>query len=181
MESSRFGNIYKIVYVGNENVTINYIGSTFNTTRDRFKCHIATFKNWCKKKDKRKFVSIYPYFEKYGTENFKMMLIKQYEVCDKSHLFMYEQLWMNKLKNINQLKAFQPLIKEREKLYREANKLKIADYYQVNKEKLVKYQTGYYHSNKSNQLAKAKEYYKINREKLIARSKAYYQNKKNSS
>ena len=121
MTNYKIGKVYKIIYIGNENINITYIGSTFNTLRDRFYHHKNSFIN-----NKNKKLSLYPYFEKYSIENFKIFLIKEYKVCDKKHLEVYEQLWMNNFKNINKIKAFQPLAKEQNRqtdiIYRENNK-----------------------------------------------------------
>lgn len=115
------GRVYKIIHNQSD---ICYIGSTFNTTRDRFRVHKYDYKqgnNSC---------SISKYFEKYGVKNFKMILIKEYEVIDREHLEAYEQLWINKLNCVNKQCAFQPLKKERIKIYhKKYNK----EYYQKNK------------------------------------------------
>ncbi|POM75631.1 Hypothetical protein PHPALM_7239 [Phytophthora palmivora] len=38
-------------------------------------------------------IAIYPYFRKYCPYEFKIMLIKQYEVADRHQLRAYETLW----------------------------------------------------------------------------------------
>lgn len=104
MSEYKIGKIYKIIYIGNENINITYIGSTFSTLRDRWYHH---------KLNKGKSGSaITNYFKDYGFEKFKIFLIKEYEVCDRKHLEMYEQLWMNKMKCINKQHSFQLLLKE---------------------------------------------------------------------
>lgn len=117
------GKIYKIIYIGNENLNICYIGSTFNTLKGRWYYH-----KWNINKKEYK-CSINEYLLKFGIEQFKIILIKEYEVFDKLHLQMYEQLWMNKMKNINKLKAFNPLFKERNKQVKK-------EYKNINKEKI---------------------------------------------
>ena len=68
---------------------------------------------------------IFDYFEKYGIENFKIILIKSYNVVrthqkDHKHLHAYELLWINKTKNCcNKLLTFNPLL---------FNKYKIKEY-----------------------------------------------------
>jgi hypothetical protein len=144
MSEYKNGKVYKIIYIGNENINITYIGSTSNTLRDRFYHHKYSFKTWLNTKDNKKKLSIYPYFERFGIENFKIFLIKEYKICDIKHLHMYETLWMNKIKNINKIKAFQPLSKEQNRqtdiIYRENNKDKKAkydkEYREKNKDKL---------------------------------------------
>ncbi len=95
------GRIYKIISAqGNE----IYIGSTFNTLRDRFKCHKRDFNTY--KQGKHKYIASFDLFDKYGIDNCSIILIKEYEVCDRIHMEAYEQLWINKLKSINKQSAF---------------------------------------------------------------------------
>jgi hypothetical protein len=130
--------VYKIIYIGNININITYIGSTMSTLRKRFYSHKIKFNEW--KEGKRTKCSIFSYFEKYGIKNFKIFLIKEYDVIDKFHLRAYEQLWMNKIKCINEIKSFQILVKERNK----QNKQK---YYQNKKEEFKDKSNIYYYSN----------------------------------
>ena len=85
----------------NENPDIRYIGSSFNCrTRNRWSVHKTDYKA------NRSDYSIYKYFDEYGIDNFTFKILKYYKCVDKKHLCMYEQLYMNKLKNINQKSAF---------------------------------------------------------------------------
>lgn len=86
------GRIYRIQHVQSR---ICYVGSTFNMLRDRWRQHKSDFNRYLD--GKHGGISIYPYFEEYNIENFKMILIKEYEVVDRQHLEMYEQLWVNRL------------------------------------------------------------------------------------
>jgi len=119
------GHIYKIICKVDD--TFCYIGSTFNSLRNRWQEH----KNDYKKQNGR--FSIYEYFDKYGIENFKMILIKDYLVCrekqrDYRHLHAYETLWINKSKScVNKKLPFQPLKKEQQKEYYNKNKDKILE------------------------------------------------------
>ena len=88
------GRIYKIVHSQSD---ICYVGSTFNTLRDRWGRHKTANINRC---------SITSYIQSLGAENFKIILIKEYEVEDRKHLEAYEQLWINKLSCINSQSAF---------------------------------------------------------------------------
>lgn len=107
-----------------------YIGSTFNRLHKRFQEH--------KSKYKLKYgnFSIHKYFDIYGVDNFKIDLIKTYNVIrthqkDCKHLHAYETLWINKTKNcINSQLPFNPIFnnKDYQKKYREENKDKIKDY-----------------------------------------------------
>ncbi|GMF38340.1 unnamed protein product [Phytophthora lilii] len=96
------GKIYKIIH---NQSNIIYIGSTFNDLKGRFAQHKADYK-------RKHNISIYEYFERYGIENFKIILIKEYEVIDRRHLEVYEQLWINKLKPINKAPVVEFLLKE---------------------------------------------------------------------
>jgi Uri superfamily endonuclease len=77
----KIGRVYKIISTqGNE----CYVGSTFNTTRDRFKRHKQNFVQFLKKRDDL-YCSCFRLFEKYGEDHCKMILIKEYKVVDKKH------------------------------------------------------------------------------------------------
>jgi len=87
------GTVYKIICLCDSNIV--YIGSTFNLLKQRWQEH----KNHYKKNKLQ--ISIYPYFDKYGLENFKCVKIKNYIVYrehqrDFKHLRVYEQLWISK-------------------------------------------------------------------------------------
>jgi len=96
------GNIYKIIHTQSN---IIYVGSTFDSLRNRFHNH---------KHDNR--TTIGKYMEQYGSDQFKIILIKQYQVVDRKHLQAFEQLWINRLKSINKMQTFTPLHKQFEAL-----------------------------------------------------------------
>jgi hypothetical protein len=96
------GIVYEITC--NNNNDIRYIGSTMQTLNSRYKSHLTTYNKYLKNKSKK--VSIYPYFEKYGVENFTIQPLKAYNVADKKGIRVYEQLWIQKTKNINAQNAF---------------------------------------------------------------------------
>jgi group I intron endonuclease len=100
----KIGKVYKIICSQSNDV---YIGSTFNTLRDRWMDHKNRYRVYQKNKSRN--MSIHTYFDKYGIDNFKIILIKEYEVVDRKHLESKEQLWINKLKNINIQSAFNPM------------------------------------------------------------------------
>jgi hypothetical protein len=113
MSSCLTGIVYRIEYKLNPDV--RYIGSTLQELRYRWRDHKYDYKRWNGGKDR--LVSIYPYFDEYGIENFTITEIKKYQVVDRKHLRVYETLWMSKLKNINKTIPFGlPLHKH---LYRE--------------------------------------------------------------
>jgi hypothetical protein len=171
------GRIYKIISTqGNE----CYVGSTFDKTRGRFSKHKSQYKEW--KKGKMAKVQSFVLFEKYGVDKCKMILIKEYEVCDRQHLHMYEQLWINKLHPINKKQSFGAiLLKERMKKinleYRIKNKDKKKqidrEYYEENKEEINSYKKIYYQTHKEQILARNKAKYEENKEQILARNKKY--------
>jgi len=122
-----------------------YIGSTFNRLHKRFEGHKNdyNYNKGC--------IAIHKYFDKYGIDNFKIDLIKSYNVIrthrkDHKHLHAYETLWINKTKNcVNKQVPFNPLyynrevVKQYQKKYYENNKDKIKEYYEDNKDKITEY------------------------------------------
>ena len=137
------GNIYQIVY--NEDANVRYIGSTFKKIKNRFSDHKCNYKQKDYKKS-RTSTSLYKYLDKYGVDNFSILPIKSYLVYrehkfDWKHLRVYEQLWISKLKCINENNTFQihklswkdygqrnkEQISIRNKIYRKKNKQKIKE------------------------------------------------------
>lgn len=126
------GRIYKIICGLTNDI---YVGSTLNVLKHRFNGHKTDYKRWLNDRSKACF-AIFPLFEQYGLESFKIILIKEYDVVDRSHLHALEQLWMNKLKRctVNVQAAFIPTsnaykelvlkvaVSARMKVYREANR-----------------------------------------------------------
>jgi hypothetical protein len=138
------GKIYKIIHSQSE---IIYIGSTFNTLRNR----------WAKHKIQGS-TSISKYIQEFGSEQFKIILIKEYEVVDKNHLQMYEQLWINKTKCINIQPSFKIPILEKEKKYSYMKNYRI-EYREKNREMLNERDKQYREKNK--EIIKKKQTEKI--------------------
>ena len=139
MANTKIGNIYRIIH--NES-NITYIGSTFNRLSDRFRSHKDNFKKYLNNEYYE--IAIYPFFKEYGIENFTIVLIKKYEVCDKKQLLAIEQLYINKLNCINKYCAFQPINKKNNKEYHKQNK----EYRDKNKEHKKKIDKEYRDKNK---------------------------------
>ncbi len=104
------GYVYKIVLSnastdagGDDNIC--YIGSTTVGLTVRWNQHLRVYKAW-KAGNINHTISIYPYFEQYGIDNFDVSLVKSYEVEDRKHLNAYETLWINKLKAVNKICPF---------------------------------------------------------------------------
>ena len=141
-----------------------YIGSTFNRLHKRFEGHKSQYKS------KYGEITIHKYFDTYGVDNFKIDLIKSYNVVrehkmDFKHLHAYETLWISKTKNcINKLLPFNPFKKLSRKIGNE-------NYYQKNKDNIkdkVK-------KNQEQNKEQNKEQYK---DKIKERNKNYYQKNK---
>ena len=130
---TKTGRIYKIIH---NQSNLVYVGSTFNLLRQKWAQHKKDYK-------KGRIISIYTYFKKYGIENFKMILIKEYQVEDRAHMEAYGQLWINKLKPINKKDVFSMLKKQkakrRNKEYYEKNREKRKKYREDNKDKIKAY------------------------------------------
>jgi hypothetical protein len=159
------GRIYRIICYSDP--SINYIGSTFDTLRNRWQRHKIAYSN-----NKARKLSIYQYFDKTGIDDFKMLLIKEYQVVDKAHLKAYEQLWINKTNCVNMYNTFK--IKYLSlKLYRSENsdklKIKQQEYYKTNHEKLKQQR------NTEEFQEYSRIYRENNREKLIDNSKKHYE------
>ena len=158
------GTVYKIICSLDENVI--YIGSTFNFLRHRWQTHKGHYKKYLE--GKNRCISIFPYFSKYGIENFKIIRIKDYECyrenkADSKHLHTFEQLWINKTRCVNKISAFSIPIVAKEKLseyqkeYYQANQEKILEYYQANRNKISEYKKEYYQANQEKILEYKKE------------------------
>lgn len=177
MTNYKIGSIYRIELLDNPN--IRYIGSTFNRLSDRFRQHKQDYNKWLNNKHDN--IAIYPYFKQYGIDNFKIILIKEYEVIDRNHLEVYEQLYMNKLKCINTNSSFKISYLSNKK-YREENIIKIKErkkeYYQNNKDKICEQTRNYNKLNKDKITEKKKDYYLNNKENINNYKKEWYENKK---
>ena len=115
----RNGIIYKIFHKTIKDIV--YIGSTVCRLSTRWKRHKISFSNWNNGYTKSK-CAICPYFKQYGVKNFECIVLGKYKIVDSKHLNAYEQLWLNKIKNINKNNLFIPT-KNYNKYYKK--KLKI--------------------------------------------------------
>lgn len=169
------GKIYKIV-AGQSNEC--YVGSTFNNLKYRFQSHKNNYKA---REGGGTFTSSHILFEKYGLENCKMILIKEYEVVDRKHLEAYEQLWISKLKSVNLQSAFRIGFLA-QKQYNLDNKGQIyqkhKEYRENNLELITEYQKQYYNENKEDIREKQNEYYSKNKDAIKEQKNRYYENNK---
>lgn len=167
------GTVYKIICSLSNDI---YVGSTFNTIDQRFATHKTNYKNW--KNGILSKCSVFDLFDKYGIENFRIIKIKEYTVCrdsqrDTSHLRVYEQLWINKLRPVNLYCAFNPLFKE-------CAKRQTKEYYKKNKDKIIVKCREYYETNKDTIKINQKEYYETNKDVINIKKKEYYETNKDA-
>ena len=76
-----------------------YIGSTTLSLKKRMAKHKYGSSSYINK-----------WFWDFGSDSVKITLLKEYEVVDKKHLYALEQLWINKLRPINRIAAFKPIL-----------------------------------------------------------------------
>jgi len=163
------GHIYKIIC--NLDNSICYIGSTFNTLYKRFNNH--------KKHYKTKYgeISIHKYFDKYGIDNFKIELIKSYNVIrthetDFKHLHAYETLYINNIQNcVNKKLPFNPLTNILKNEYHK-------EYYQDNKKEQIEKAKEYRENHKEEINEKKKEYYEKNKKEIAEKQQQHYEKNK---
>lgn len=163
------GKIYRIVHLDSD---ICYVGSTSKSIESRWVGHQAAYDRWLKGCI---CITIYPYFQLYGIERFKIIIEKEYNVCDRNQLRAYEQLWINRFKKtaVNRNSAFGLNIlmqKQYQEQYRKANKDKIAkqskQFREANKDKISKQSKQYYEANKEKIAKKNKQYREANGDKF---------------
>ena len=164
----KIGRVYKIVSgQGNE----VYIGSTFNELKYRLRGHKSDYNNW-QKGVRGKNCSSFDMFDKYGVNNCKIILIKEYDCCDRKHLEMYESLWILKLKSINKHTPFG------EKNFRFLREFKKRREYDENREKYLLNFKLYRDNNKEKLLQQKKVYYNENKEIIKQRTREYREKNK---
>lgn len=137
------GRIYRIIHLESD---VCYVGSTMNELRKRWQQHRQDFQKYLKGGHDE--LAIYPFMKQFGEDQFKLILVKEYEVADRKHLCALETLWMNKFAKtcVNKKRPFYIPEAARahdiayRKQYRGANaeqiKLKDRTRYQLRKDKL---------------------------------------------
>lgn len=167
------GRVYKIIAIEGSEC---YVGSTFNTTRDRWQDHkykYGTGKNEC---------SVIYLFDKYGVDGCKMVLIKEYKVVDRRHLEVFETLWIKKLKAINKNEPFGASIRALSNKYKNKwyhnNKEHYQKYREENKEIILEKKKQYREENKEIIMQKSREYNEKNRSIIKQRNKEHYERNK---
>jgi len=166
------GRVYKIIVnCSNE----CYVGSTFQECRAKWQDHKDQYTKWKKNGNVDK-ISSYELFDKYGLKNCKIILIREYEVVDRQHLEIYEQLWINKLKPINKCSSFRIkklYMKQYHEKHKEQHNQKCREYYQEHREELSEKSKVYYQEHKEERNQQSKEYHQKNREEISKQKKEY--------
>jgi len=162
----RTGRIYKIIAGQSRDC---YVGSTFDQLNYRFKNHKVSHKSV----ERRCSVDL---FDKYGVDNCKIVLVKEYEVIDRRHLEVYETLWIKKLKSINEVEPCGGLLRNEKQYYAE-NKEEISTRskkrYEANKEVITEKVRVYYEKNKESISEQQKQYREQNKQKINERKRMY--------
>lgn len=154
MSDTTTGIIYKIICKLDHKFV--YIGSTYDSLRNRWQRHKSHYREWIKDPDSSRTCPCFRYFEKYGIENFKMIEIKSYDIHlkDRRCLDAYETLWICKTKgccNIN------PPIQHLKKKIKKV---------QNNRGKRAEQNRQYYEENREYITEHNKQYYELNKEKI---------------
>ena len=141
MTSLMTGRIYKIVSPNTHKI---YVGSTFDTLSQRFRHHTYEWRN------KKRCCTVK---EVLDAGDFKIELLEEIEVENKSELRMKEQEWAEKLSNIivNKNKAFSTL-EQTKQLRNENNK----ERYKTDpefRERQISYMRKYHSSHKEERCA----------------------------
>lgn len=166
------GRIYKVQHLDS---SLCYIGSTCNTVRDRWRLHKNAFSRWVKDKGNQKPASLYPFLEQYGIDRFQMLLIKEYQIVDKKHLFVYEQLAINRTKSCCNQNAALQLVGSRCMANHYAR-----EHRQLNKQAISNINRKYRQANKQVISEKGQEYRQANRQVINEKNREYYQANKQS-
>jgi hypothetical protein len=156
------GRVYKIICALDD--TICYVGSTFNELRHRWQQHKQNYLEWVKNNKKQR-CSVFPYFQKYGIENFNIVLIKEYQCVrthnkDHRHLAAYETLWIRNHKK-TAVNASLPV----NYLRLEKDRIKSRDYARKNPSKVRQCQIRYFAENKEKVRAWKARWQRDNRNK----------------
>ena len=156
-----------------------YIGSTCKKyLSQRFSVHTNAYKGW--QKNKKKYVSSYELFEKYGFENCKIILLEDYPCDNKNQLLSREAHYQKSMKCVNKLVAFRSTEewKEYHQIYHQENKEEKKIYYEQNKEQIKEQRKIYYDENKEQISEQRKIYYEENKEQISEQRKIYYEQNK---
>jgi hypothetical protein len=120
------GYIYKIQPTVEHQPNEIYIGSTTKTLNERLQKHKYSYSDYLKGNFHSK-VSMFELFDKYGINNFDIILLDEIEFNDKKQLTKLEGEYIKSNKCVNR-KIEGRTKKETDKSYREKNKDKLREY-----------------------------------------------------
>ena len=185
MSDTTTGTIYKIICKLNHKFA--YIGSTFDTLRNRWQGHKQAYGKWLKDPDSSRVCSCFRDFKQFGIENFKIIEIRKYDIHmkDRRCLEAYETLWICKTKGCcNLYLPIQYLKKEKKKQYRQDNRESITEkkkqYYQDNRESLTEKNKQYRQDNRESLAERQKQYRQDNRKSIAEKKKKYSEKNRES-
>ena len=165
-----------------------YIGSTFKKLTERFRVHKSNYKSYLQ--DKKNTYSLIHSFDKYGVDNFKIFLYKEYQVYrenkfDNKHLKVYEQLLMVRTKNkinIQPCFSIERLTRRykwaTDEEHREKALIRHKKYLKDNKEAIKKQRHEHYVKNRQRLIANVKENTEKNKEQKLQYLKEYREKNK---
>lgn len=106
-----------IVYrISHKYLPITYIGSTTMKLSTRFSAHKTQYRQY-KRGTRRGRNALFFYFDAHGTNSFDIYEIAKYNCESRTQLRLMEQIFMNKIKNINLYDAYRQ-ISQKEYLYK---------------------------------------------------------------
>ena len=168
------GTIYKIICKLDHKFV--YIGSSFDTVRNRWQRHKKAYRTWIKDPDSHRPLSCYPYFKQFGLENFKILEIRKYDIHlkDRRCLEAYETLWISKTKGCcNVQLPVQYHKKEKRRQYQQDNRESLAEkkkqYQQDHKEHRAEYHKQHRQNNRESYAVRDKKRYETIKDELAVK------------
>jgi alpha-galactosidase/6-phospho-beta-glucosidase family protein len=149
------GKIYKIVNNLNDEC---YVGSTTLTINMRFNKHKSDYNVWLTDQSKGK-CSCFDLFEKYGLDNWKIVLIENFPCESRDKLDEREEFWRCNLNSCNSNRSFRSHedIKKDSHEYYEKNKEYFNEYREKNQEYIKQYAKNYHEKNRESINEKKRE------------------------
>ena len=154
------GRIYFIEPICEHEDNEFYYGSTLQKLSKRMDFHRGSYKTW--KNGKRRKITCFDLFEKYGLENCKIYLVELYPCKSREELESREGYYIRNYDCVNKT------IPGRTQ----------KEYHNDNKEKIIQYRKEYCKLNKDKILEKNKEWRNNNKDKILKIKKEYYNNNK---
>ena len=130
-----------------------YVGSTSKTLRERLSNHKSA-----SKLEKHENIKLYVKMHEVGLDRWEIIPLLQ-RTCDKKTILEFEMEKCNELNaDLNMRSPF---------LSFDDKKKYVANYYEMNKEKIKERQAGYYEMNKEKIKKQQADYYKLNKQQKI--------------